>query len=684
MFGAAPTDSKPEGTTMPDIETPPATPAEMLQSVFGFPAFRQGQEAAVIKLLDGRSVLAIFPTGAGKSMCYQLPALLLDGVTLVISPLIALMKDQIDFLVSKGVAAARLDSSLPLDEWRQIMSDLNGGRLKLLYVAPERLANERFLQTLKRLNIAMLAVDEAHCISEWGHNFRPDYMKIARLARELNVGRVLALTATATPSVARDIAAAFDIAADDVVQTGFYRPNLSMRIAPTRPAQRDALLLEHIGVRPRGPTIVYVTLQKTAEDVARLLAARALPAKAYHAGMDAEARHAVQDWFMASADALVVATIAFGMGIDKRDIRYVYHYNLPKSLENYAQEIGRAGRDGEPSVCEILACADDVTTLENFTFGDTPTPEAVAGLLHHLLDSSTQSRPTPGAERSDAPDPSGGDFFDISTYDLSGEYDVRPLVIETLLTYLELDGVIASTGAFYSEYKFQPTKSSRDMLAPFDARRQAFLRKMLSRAERGKTWFKLNLDAAAHATGEPREKIVAALNYLEERGDLTLQVAGARKGYRHVGRDASPVALAKEMVTRFLDRERRDVERMRSVIDFANGDGCLTRRLLAYFGETRDADCGRCGWCAGERPGPMPEPRRRELTDRDAAAAASLRREHPAALGSPRQMARFLCGIGSPGLTRAKLAKHSAFGSWAAVPFRDALAFLERPSSGVD
>src|SRR5438270_731834 len=196
---------------------------EQLQSTFGFPAFREGQEAAISRLLDGKSVLAVFPTGAGKSLCYQLPALMLEGLTLVVSPLIALMKDQIDFLVGHGVAAARLDSSLTVEEIRQTFSDLRSGKLKLLYVAPERLANERFLQTLGRLSISMLAVDEAHCISEWGHNFRPDYMKLADLARELRVGRVLALTATATPAVARDIAAAFGIAADCVVQTGFYR-----------------------------------------------------------------------------------------------------------------------------------------------------------------------------------------------------------------------------------------------------------------------------------------------------------------------------------------------------------------------------------------------------------------------------------------------------------------------------
>src|SRR3954466_3829250 len=203
-----------------------------LRDVFGFDAFREGQEPVVAKLLAGHSVLAIFPTGAGKSLCYQLPALMLDGVTLVISPLIALMKDQIDFLKSKGIAAPRLDSSLELAEYRDVMNSLSANQLKLLYIAPERLASERFLQTLKRLHIAMLAIDEAHCISEWGHNFRPDYMKLATLAQTLNVPRVLALTATPPPAVAKDIAQAFNIADDDFIKTPFHRKNLTLRITP--------------------------------------------------------------------------------------------------------------------------------------------------------------------------------------------------------------------------------------------------------------------------------------------------------------------------------------------------------------------------------------------------------------------------------------------------------------------
>jgi len=255
------------------------TALEVLAERFGFDAFRPGQQQVVESLLAGRSALAVFPTGAGKSLCYQLPALMLDGVTVVVSPLIALMKDQIDFLTTQGIDAARLDSSIGLDEVRSVSDRLRTGTLKLLYVAPERFNNERFLAQLGETKIGLFAVDEAHCISEWGHNFRPDYLKLAERARELAAERVLALTATATPAVIADIRAGFGIEEADAVVTGFYRPNLTLLLTPVRGGDRDALLLERLRERPAGSTIVYVTLQRTALRVAELLAEAGLPAR---------------------------------------------------------------------------------------------------------------------------------------------------------------------------------------------------------------------------------------------------------------------------------------------------------------------------------------------------------------------------------------------------------------------
>jgi len=627
-----------------------------LERVFGFPAFRVGQEAVVTRLGAGASVLAIFPTGAGKSLCYQLPALSLDGLTLVISPLIALMKDQLDFLIARGAPAGRLDSSLTREENLQLYDDLRAGRLKLLYISPERLGNERFLQTVRHHKIALLAIDEAHCISEWGHNFRPDYLKIARLARELQVERVLALTATATPKVATDICKAFDIAETDVVHTGFYRPNLTLRVTPCQAGEREDLLLARLRARAPGPTIVYVTLQRTAEQVAAFLGRNGLDAAAYHAGMKPEERNAVQDAFMASDGKIIVATIAFGMGVDKANIRYIYHYNLPKGLESYSQEIGRAGRDGEASVCEMFACADDVVVLENFVYGDTPEEEAVAGLVREVL--------------------GRGASFDVSIYDLSNAHDTRPLVVQTLLTYLELKGCIESTGHFYSEYKFQPQRSSAEILARVEGERAEFLRKVFRHARKGKTWFSLDVDAVSRDIAEPRQRIVAALGYLEELGDLVVQAAGVRQGYRLKSPPADLDTLCGALAQRFQTREETDIQRIRLVLDFAGGAGCLTRRLLAYFGEERE-DCGHCSRCEGEAATPLTSAVSRLPEEQARGHLERLDREDHAALASPRQCARFLCGIASPAATRAKLRGHPLFGSLESVPFQEVLAFIE-------
>jgi ATP-dependent DNA helicase RecQ len=629
-----------------------------LKSVFGFDTFREGQEAVITKILKGKSALAVFPTGSGKSLCYQISALHLDGLTLVISPLIALMKDQIDFLLKRNISAARLDSTIELDEYRRIDSDLRAGRLKLLYVAPERFSNERFIQKLRQLKISLMVIDEAHCISEWGHNFRPDYMKLARTARSLGIERVLTLTATATPTVANDICREFRIERDAFVHTGFYRPNLTLQVTPCRPHEQIDLLLSRLKGRPHGPTIVYVTLQRTAETVAAALSKRSFSARAYHAGMRNEERDKVQDWFMDSSDAIVVATIAFGMGIDKSNIRYVYHYNLPKSLESYSQEIGRAGRDGKESICEMLACGADVTVLENFTYGDTPEAANVCAVIDGLL-----------ANRNE---------FDISLYDLSRANDLRPLVVNTLLTYLELEDVIESTEPFYNEYQFAPLKPSHVILEKFDPSRAEFLGSIFSGAIKAQKWYTIDLNATMNRLNTTRSRIVNALTYLEEEGDLTLKVAGLRQGYRIKNRPADVPALKRSLIQRFEIRERKDVERVQQVVQLVENPGCIVGHLLHHFGEDLGRDCGHCSSCSGTRGRAIRVTEEAKAPPLDLAKLATLRQKQTAALSTPRQIARFCCGLSSPLFTQTKLNKHPDFGSLAEVPFQTVMKAAEQ------
>jgi ATP-dependent DNA helicase RecQ len=624
-----------------------------LKTAFGFDAFREGQEAIISKIIEGKSALAVFPTGSGKSLCYQLSALHLDGLTLVISPLIALMKDQIDFLHKRNIAAARIDSTVEPEELRRIDSELRAGRLKLLYVAPERFSNERFIQKLRQLKISLMVIDEAHCISEWGHNFRPDYLKLARLAKSLKVERVLTLTATATPNVTQDICQEFSINDDAFIHTGFYRPNLTLEVTPCRPNQQMSILLNRLKDRPRGPTIVYVTLQRTAERVAEELNKSGFPACAYHAGMANEKRTDVQDRFMSSPDSIVVATIAFGMGIDKSDIRYVYHYNLPKSLENYSQEIGRAGRDGKASVCEMLACGGDVTVLENFTFGDTPDAASISAITDRVLANAHE--------------------FDVSVYQLSRTHDVRPLVVETLFTYLELADVIEATEPFYNEYQFTLSKPSRQILARFDTGRAEFLSALFASAVKAEKWFSLDVGKVVGKLKTPRSRVIKALTFLEEQGDLTLKVAGLRQGYRIKTRPPDPQALKNTLIERFEARERNDINRVDQVVKLAEHSRCIVRSLLHYFGEELGRDCLHCGNCSGTSKSTIRIRRATEAPNLNPAKITSLRQRYPEALSSPRQIARFLCGLNSPLLVHTKLHKHPDFGGLAEFPFQAVL-----------
>jgi ATP-dependent DNA helicase RecQ len=361
----------------------------LLRERFGFDDFRPAQKQVIDKVIASQSVLAVMPTGSGKSLCYQLPALALPGLTLVVSPLIALMKDQVDQLNNLGLPATVINSTVSRDQQRRRLEQAVSGKMKLLYVAPERFQNEEFRARLSNTHVSLFAVDEAHCISLWGHDFRPDYLRLKTVVHDLKSPPILALTATATPTVRKDILHQLGIEGAAQIVSGFDRPNLHLDV---REVATTAEKVRHIAELARWAPlgIVYAGTRKNVQDIYASLRREGIEAVAYHAGLSVQDRKAVQDRFMNSRQCVIVATNAFGMGIDRSEVRFVVHADIPNSIEAYYQEIGRAGRDGLPARCLLLFSYADKWIPEFFIDSSHPPPEIVRFVFSKICRANTQ------------------------------------------------------------------------------------------------------------------------------------------------------------------------------------------------------------------------------------------------------------------------------------------------------
>lgn len=354
-------------------------PHEALEKHFGFTEFRSGQAEVVSSLLGGQDTLAVMPTGGGKSLCYQLPAMVMEGVTLVVSPLIALMKDQVDGLIRKGIPATMINSTLSMSEQSDRLREISAGKYKLVYVAPERFRSRSFIEALRGLPIGLFAVDEAHCLSQWGHDFRPDYMRLSEAVETLGHPQTAAFTATATPEVRSDILKVLKLRDPLVSISGFKRPNLSLNVTHCD-GHRQKYDRLHELVESQKTGIIYCSTRKRVEEVSASLSAEGVKLVAYHGGMDDRDREWAQTVFLDRSYDVVVATNAFGMGIDRADVRFVAHFDVPGSVEAYYQEAGRAGRDGEPAECDLLFNYADTRTQEFFIEGNNPGADVILDL----------------------------------------------------------------------------------------------------------------------------------------------------------------------------------------------------------------------------------------------------------------------------------------------------------------
>ena len=568
-----------------------------MQRHWGHTSFRPGQEEAIEAVLDGRDVLAIMPTGGGKSICYQVPALLLDGLTLVVSPLIALMHDQVAGLRARGVEAAFIDSTLRHHEVDQRWTNAEHGQYDLLYVAPERLESELFLARADRLNVALLAVDEAHCVSQWGHHFRPSYLRIPAARAELGDPPTIAVTATAPPAVRRDVETHLELNDPACVIRGFDRPNLVWSVFETenkRSKVRDILNAVE------GSGILYAATRRDVETWVDMLRARGESVAGYHAGMSSEKRNDAQSDWVDGTVRLIVATNAFGMGIDKPDVRSVIHLAPPSSLEAYYQEAGRAGRDGQRAYAVLLYHSSDASTQEALI--ETSHPSAAE--TQSVYDAVCNTGQVPLGVQPETP----------VLVNMDAVMRVTGLARGTIRTALELlerheAWQVMPRHKHYGFIRFEQSAGATRRYAENQSNRALgrFIRELLRtvHADAFNGWWRMDVRQFARRTGVGRDRLLRGLSFLCEQGLIEWRPPGtARRVLLMAPRSRSfPVDDGAVQKAR-----KRAEQRLGHMLRYAQSVTCRRHFLLAYFGETYAPPCGSCDVCLGRHRPPTITP----------------------------------------------------------------------------
>lgn len=570
------------------------TPLHILQHYWKYPSFRPMQEEIIGSLLEGKDTLALLPTGGGKSICFQVPALLMDGVCIVISPLIALMKDQVNNLQQKGIEAAALHSGLNYDEVQQTLQRAAKGEYKFLYLSPERLETNLFKEYLDALTVCLIAVDEAHCISQWGYDFRPPYLRIAQLREALPQVPVLALTASATPLVQEDILSKLHMPAAALFRQSFERPNLSYSVFQT-----DSKINKTVDILNKvpGSSLVYCSSRRQTKNVAHLLMLQQISADYYHAGLSQEARDAKQLSWLKGKTRVMVCTNAFGMGIDKPDVRSVIHYDVPDCLENYYQEAGRAGRDGARAYAVLLYQQQDITGLQNLP--DTRYPsisdirnvyQALADFLHVPV----------GAGQ--------GLYYDFDLNELVTNFNLDVQLVMSAIKTLEQEGHLA-----YSENIFLPSQvcftASRAQLRLFEEAYPAMdtLIKCLLRTYEGiyDNRVSVHEKQLARLCRMPVERVVQQLQQLAAFGIIEY-LPQKDTPQLHYLLNRAPAAYLSINHDQYFKRKELYRQRVQAMLDYLQGlQQCRSQFIAAYFGDTTLAPCGSCDNCLQQKNGKL-------------------------------------------------------------------------------
>ncbi|MBO6025847.1 MAG: RecQ family ATP-dependent DNA helicase [Bacteroidales bacterium] len=559
----------------------------VLKHYWGYPSFRPLQEDIVDAVVAGRDTLALLPTGGGKSICFQVPAMAMEGVCVVVTPLIALMKDQVAHLVAKGIPASAIYTGMHPDQVELTYNQAVFGRLKFLYVSPERLQTDMFQEAIKRMKVNLLAVDESHCISQWGYDFRPPYLKIAEIRPYIPKTPVLALTATATAKVVDDIQLRLGFKQRNVFQSSFERKNVTYNVY--HEPDKFGVLYRKLHALREGSAIVYVRNRKKTQVIAEWLQSVGISATFYHAGLDSKTRDERQDLWMRGKVKVMAATNAFGMGIDKPDVRLVIHMDLPDSIEAYFQEAGRAGRDLKPAEAFLLVSNADVKQLEDNLQQSFPEMERIK-LIYRAL--GNYLKIPVGAGK--------GEMYPFVMSDFAKAYGFSVMEVFSTLKILEKEGLLALSESFDEPSKVW-IKAPREDLYRFQVAFPEFdtLIKYMLRNMPGvlSDFVKFSEETAAQKTGLPVDQVVAQLKKMESYNFLTYAPRKDKPQIQLMTEllDTKYFALSKE---NYADRKRDAVERVRAVVDFVNNDQeCRSIQLLRYFNEKSGKVCGRCDVC---------------------------------------------------------------------------------------
>ena len=564
-----------------------ATTRTILKQYWGYPSFRPLQEDIVDSVMAGKDTLALLPTGGGKSICFQVPAMAMEGLCLVITPLIALMKDQVAHLVEKGIPAAAIYSGMHPDELELAFNQAAYGRLKFLYVSPERLQTNAFIEALKRMKVCLLAVDESHCISQWGYDFRPPYLKIADIRPYMPKTPVLALTATATAKVVDDIQVRLGFKRKNVFQSSFERKNVTYNVY--HEADKYGVLRRKLEAMVEGSAIVYVRNRKRTQVIADWLNSVGISATFYHAGLDAKTRDERQDLWMRGKVKVIAATNAFGMGIDKPDVRLVIHMDLPDSIEAYFQEAGRAGRDLKPSEAFLLVSPADIKKLQDDLSQSFPELERIK-LIYNAL-GNYFNIPVGAGENVSYP---------LVIGDFANRYGFNVLEVFHTLKILEKEGFILLSDSFDEPSKVM-IKASRDDVYGFQVNNPQYseLIKCMLRSLPGvmTDFVKINEEVLAKKTNLTSEKVMEQLKKLESYNFLSYAPRNDKPQVLFLSEfvDTKHFGLSKE---NYYDRKKDAEERVKAVVDFVNNnEECRSVQLLRYFNEKTKKMCGRCDVC---------------------------------------------------------------------------------------